>query len=312
MNTPSSLNVNLDYQSATSPLGGSYTENKFRRLQLPALAGKRFLDLGCNNGYYCNYALQAGAAQVTGVDIDKAVIAQARQRYPKVQFFDGGWDAFPDGTFDVVVLLSAIHYAVDPVTVVNTIHQHLASDGLLVLEGGLLDSPGEWHTDCLVPGWRQVGDRCRHLSYGYVRKHLLPAFDWSIVGESEPRGGDDVPRYVIHARKSPLVARHPRHTVNLLEYAQGVAMSAKTVVDAQPAAPYVRALGSGSSGMTPELLRSVLTNSNWLELFMTDLRFALHPSKTLPVALVPVLDAALMSTIVKNLQANRFIAYLRH
>ena len=172
---------NLDYHLAASPLGGSYAENKLRRLALPDLQGKRFLDLGCNSGFFCEQARLLGAAHVVGVDIDKGVIANARKTYPDVEFHDEGWSRLPSGEFDVVIILSAIHYASDPVGVVQAIWDQLATGGLLVIEGGILDPGGQWKTDCLIPGWRQVGDRCRHLSGGYIARHLLASFDWRVV-----------------------------------------------------------------------------------------------------------------------------------
>lgn len=300
--------TNLDYQAAASPLGGSYTENKFRRLALPDLNGLSFLDLGCNAGHYCDYALRSGARRVVGVDTDRAVIALARQKLPHVEFHDGGWDNdFPTGPFDVVILLSAIHYAVDPVAVIAQVQRELAPGGLLVLEGGLIDPQGTARSDCLVPGWRQVGDRCRHLSYGYLRNHLLTGFDWRVIGDSEPRGGDDVPRFVVHARRSTAQPRWPQHTLDLLEYASGIAMSAATVVDAQPASAYLRRW-KGDVPRDAATLESVLRDPALLPLFVTDLAFALQPSKTLPVELLPTIAPDLNAAVAQALCLQGFAA----
>ncbi len=276
---------NLSYQNAGSPLGGSYSENKLRRLGLPDLRGRHFLDLGCNSGFYCAYAKRMGAQRVVGVDVDKAVVAEARSTHPGVEFLDEGWDVLPTGTFDVIILLSAIHYADDPVALIGRLHQLLNPGGLLVLEGGVLDIESAWATDCLVPGWRQVGDRCRHLSAGYLRRHALTSFDWKVHGPSEPRGGDEVARHVVHAVKSSRRERMPFHTVDLVEYARGLSWSANTVVDAQPAHRYLRRLTPGIA--TVQGVEALIDDDATRELFFDDLAFALAPSQALPVRLAP-------------------------
>jgi SAM-dependent methyltransferase len=299
--------INLEYQAAPSPLGGSYTDNKLARLALPSLSGCSFLDLGCNTGYYCDYALRHGARRVVGVDIDPNVIAKARTILPAVEFFDGGWDReFPAGPFDVAILLSAIHYASNPIAVIQNVYRQLSPDGLLVLEGGLIDPLGVGRSDCLVPGWRQVGDRCRHLSYGYLRNHLLTDFDWQIIGESEPRGGDHVTRYVVHARKTTPRPRSSVHTLDLIEYASGLSMSADTVVDAQPASQYLRRL-KGGGPQDAAWLDTVLRDPALLSGFVRDLAWALEPSRSLPIVLLPGLARDLTQDVASGLSAYGFI-----
>lgn len=301
---------NREYQAATSPLGGSYTENKIRRLMLPPLEGKSFLDLGCNAGYYCNVAKQKGAARVVGVDVDPKVIADARIAYPEVEFYDKGWDNFPDGQFDVAIILSAIHYAKDPIKVVSDVYEHLRPEGLLVLEGGLVDSTETWKSDCLIPGWRQVGDRCRHLSGGYLRRHLLVNFDWSIVGPSEPRGGDNVPRSVIHAKKlARKASRSQLHTVDLLEYAQGLAFSASTIVKEQPASAYVPRLGG--VGDVAATLTQILDDPQLAQRFVEDLAYALEPGKSMPISIARTLPHAPLTRVVEQLHRKGFVAFVQ-
>ena len=299
--------TNLDYQGAVSPLGGSYTANKFRRLSLPDLSGKAFLDLGCNAGYYCDFASRSGARRVVGVDSDRAVISRAREQLPNIEFHDGGWDNdFPVGPFDVVTLLSAIHYAADPVTVIAKVYRELVPGGLLVLEGGVIDPTGMQNSDVLVPGWRKVGDRCRHLSHGYLRNHLLVNFDWRVVGDSEPRGGDDVARYVIHARKAAPQTRAASHTLDLKEYSAGIALSAETVVDAQPASAYLRNW-QGKVTNHVDILEQTLKDAVLLDKFVTDLAFALEPSKGLPIDVLPTMTPDLIARVLAQLAMRGFM-----
>jgi SAM-dependent methyltransferase len=296
---------NLSYQSASSPQGGSYTEKKLARLGLPSLKGLRFLDLGCNSGFYCSHAAGQGACRVVGVDLDADVIRQARVACPTGEFHDGGWEVLPHGPFDVVIILSAIHYARDPVCLVRNIHDRLALGGLLVIEGGLIDSAGHQASDVLVPGWRQVGDRCRHLSYGYLKNHVLTSFNWHVHGPSEPRGGVDVTRFVVHAQKAQLKPRRDFHTIDLLEYAHGLARSSGTIVTAQPAYVYVSRLPANAA-VPKELLQSILSQPSMLDAFLTDLTFALEPSKALQIELRPTLTPALLNTVVEGLRTRGF------
>ena len=50
------------------------------RMLLPDFAGRRVLDLGCGYGWHCIYALEHGAAAVTGVDISEKMLAVAREK----------------------------------------------------------------------------------------------------------------------------------------------------------------------------------------------------------------------------------------
>ena len=269
---------NISYQYAPAVKGGSYTENKLQKLDLPPLLGRNFLDLGCNTGFYCNFAKRAGAKRAVGVDLDCNVIARARELYPDIEFFDTGWDNFPEGKFDVIICLSAIHYASDPIKLVGDIKSHLSDDGVFIVEGGLIDVDAKFKTDILIPGWRKVGDRCRHLSRGFAEGHLLREFDWKVVGQSEPRGGDNVPRYVIHARpstgaRSTTVERNC-YQLDLLEYCEGLALSAETIVPSMPSYDYVSRLGQ-CSNITSAHVKSVLSSDTDFQIFVEDLLFAI-------------------------------------
>lgn len=299
------ISDNIEYQRVKGINGGSYSHNKLNKLGMPDMAGARYLDLGCNGGFYCGIAKTAGAEKVVGVDLDPEVIKMASQNYPDVEFLSGDWDrVFPEGTWDVVTILSAIHYAENPVFLVNKIYDALSPEGLLIIEGGVLDTDSRWSTDCLIPGWRKIGDRCRHLSMGYLHNHLLIDFEWKVYGNSEPRGGDQVPRYVVHAKKrNARGERVPFYTLNLLDYANGISMSADTVAPSQPATEYLKYLKPNQI-VSPEELHRIFQTNTLLELFLIDLLFALEPSMNKPVRIVPVLDQSLLDTIASTLNSN--------
>jgi len=82
------------------------------------LEGKRVLDIGCRRGGMCYQAWQAGARMVMGVDIDPALIDEARRLkdefYPEAPVeFDVNRAECLTGEFDVTILSGAFHYITD-------------------------------------------------------------------------------------------------------------------------------------------------------------------------------------------------------
>lgn len=295
---------NLDYQGARSADGGSYTLGKLARLQLPPLEGKRVLDLGCNTGFYCRHAHESGAASVTGVDASKSVIERARSLSPaEIVFRDTGWDDYPEGSYDIVLFLSAIHYAKNPGTVVDNIFRTLRSGGVFVLEGGIVFANQTPFTDIPLPGWRKVGDFCRHLSWGYLKRHLLNGFDWKIVGESEMRGGDNVPRYVIHATPSGARTADGTYQLDLVEYLLAARQSSSTIVEAQPSFAYVSSLAQVENIDTGVLVR-MLSDTATFDRILADVEHCLKglDLETLNIKStgIPSLDAQIVSVLSKN------------
>ena len=88
---------------------------------LPDLAGKRVLDLGCGDGWFCRYAADAGARTVIGVDPSERMLTQARERTnnARISYVNAFVEdvAFADASADVVVSILALHYVaeLDPV-----------------------------------------------------------------------------------------------------------------------------------------------------------------------------------------------------
>ncbi|MEK6600791.1 MAG: methyltransferase domain-containing protein [Candidatus Binatota bacterium] len=67
--------------------------------------GVRLLDVASGPGYVAASAAQRGA-EVVGVDFSAAMVAEARRRYPDIEFREGDAEAlaFPDRFFDAVVM----------------------------------------------------------------------------------------------------------------------------------------------------------------------------------------------------------------
>lgn len=271
---------NLNYQFYAGAAGGSDTQRKLTAIDLPKLQGKRFLDLGCNAGFFCVHALNEGASRVVGVDSSPKVIALARARHPTVEFFDTGWDKFPDGEFDVVINLSAIHYAANQIRLIDTVWEHLSVGGLFILEGGMLGEDTLSATDLPVVCWREVGDRVRHLSLRFLQRHALTRFQWRVLGPSIMQGGDPIPRFAIHARKSD--GDRPRaqaqaFTLCPVEYAAALALSGPTIQPAQASYAYVRALAAALQGADPTIAAgAVLAEAAALGAFADDVVYAMR------------------------------------
>jgi SAM-dependent methyltransferase len=188
------------YQSFPDTPGDSLTLEKLRGLRLPSLLGKRFLDVGCNEGFFCGYALWDGARQAVGIDQNAAFIAKARQRFPRCEFLQQSWDSLPQGPFDVILLASALHYANDQPALISALMSRLQTDGVLVLELGVHPSLGnEW-----IKVKRGIDER----SFPTMSKlqEVLRNHAWKYIGPSVAQQGDPVPRFVMHVKRRRPVA----------------------------------------------------------------------------------------------------------
>ncbi len=129
-----------------------------------------------------------------------------------------------NGPFDVILLLSALHYASGPAKLISDLMEMLTSDGVFILECGI--APGaekKW-----VSVGRDIDDVVQHPT----RAMLMDLFDRAsvrTVGLSVHQPGDPVPRQVFHIR-------HLRPIVLLVS---GPSLSGKTTI--------LAALGRASS-----------------------------------------------------------------
>lgn len=180
------------YQTFPGAPGDSMTVDKLKRLALPNLAGKAFLDVGCNEGFFCGFAKYLGAARSVGIDHSHAFVARARERFPDCEFHARGWEELPEGRFDVIVLASALHYAEDQEALLHGLMRILSRDGVLVLELGIVSSrESEWvrvrrdSDERLFPTMPKLGE-------------VLSKYAWKWMGPSVAQSGDPVSRHVIH------------------------------------------------------------------------------------------------------------------
>ena len=187
------------YQSFPDAAGASRTLDKLKVLKLPALAGRSFLDVGCNEGFFCGFAGFQGAERVLGIDQSRHFIELARRRFPHCEFLLQSWDQLPDERFDVILLASALHYADDQPGLIRTLVEHLSPDGVLVLELGIVSSR--------EAEWKRVkrGIDEREFPSMPMLRQILADYAWKWMGPSVSQDGDPVARHVVHiSRRKPV------------------------------------------------------------------------------------------------------------
>jgi SAM-dependent methyltransferase len=111
------------YDSLSGRLLGSFYASVAADVARVAPAGGKVLDVGCGPGHLANRLASDHGLEVTGLDLDPAMIARARanadrgvavERQPT--FVVGGVAAlpFPDSSFDLVVSTLSMHHWADP------------------------------------------------------------------------------------------------------------------------------------------------------------------------------------------------------
>jgi len=194
--------TNYQTHSADQP-GMSDSQKRLERLLLPQdLTGKRVLDIGCNEGFFCSEAVKRGAASVIGIDGHRPFldIAESKYRDPKIKFLHQRWDKLPEGEFDLVLWTSAMHYEINPAGVLQQISQILAPDGLFILECGVL----EWSSKEMVLIVRH--DHSLWYPTWPLLATMLSDFGVRWVAKPEITVGDSVPRTVLHCTpRKPII-----------------------------------------------------------------------------------------------------------
>jgi SAM-dependent methyltransferase len=98
--------------------------------------GERILDAGCGTGHLTAGIAQAGA-HVLGVDRSEAMIAQARENFPLLQFETRDVCALPyQDEFDAVFSNAVLHWVQPPETAAAAMARALKPGGRLVCEFG--------------------------------------------------------------------------------------------------------------------------------------------------------------------------------
>lgn len=98
--------------------------------------GENILDLGCGTGYLTQQIAEAGA-NVIGIDNSPAMIAQAQQQYPTVEFeVKDGSNFHFDTPFDAVFSNATLHWISQKEKVIDCVYESLKPGGRFVAEFG--------------------------------------------------------------------------------------------------------------------------------------------------------------------------------
>ncbi|MGH6790366.1 MAG: class I SAM-dependent methyltransferase [Pseudolabrys sp.] len=191
----------MAYQSFEGEAGDSNSAEKLARIDMPAdLTGKGVLDLGCNEGFFCIEAKKRGAAHVVGVDANEKWIELARKRAAEanaeIEFINGDFLEVKNRSFDLILMLSALHYASRPKAVLRRVHQLLSPNGLFILECGITDQAGRRMRRVL----RGIDERM-FPSVELLRDDWLDQFSVRHIRQSVMQEGDPNPRAVYHCRR---------------------------------------------------------------------------------------------------------------
>jgi SAM-dependent methyltransferase len=175
------------------------SQRRLERLQIPAdLRGKSVLDIGCNEGFFCNVAATRGARRVVGLEISESALRTARELYGSagIEFIRQSWGSLPEGPFDLVIWSSAMHYELDPLSVLRNVSHSLGPDGLFILECGAVSSNSKEMV--LVQRW---DGSLWYPTRPFLEEYLLDGFAFRQVADAETVGNDPVPRIVYHCRR---------------------------------------------------------------------------------------------------------------
>jgi len=109
--------------------------------------GQRILDVACGTGIAARTSAEiAGAENVTGVDINSAMLAVASRVRPDISWRQGDAAALPvpDGAFDTVLCQMSLMFFPDPVAALREMRR-VAVDGgtvAIAVPGQLAEQPG--------------------------------------------------------------------------------------------------------------------------------------------------------------------------
>jgi 2-polyprenyl-3-methyl-5-hydroxy-6-metoxy-1,4-benzoquinol methylase len=96
--------------------------------------GERVLDVGCGVGALAADLARARGALVTGVDLDRRAVAEARRahRDPRLTFLEADARALPAGRFDVVILSNVLEHLDDRVAFLREVVARAAPGRVLI------------------------------------------------------------------------------------------------------------------------------------------------------------------------------------
>ena len=185
----------MPYQRFDEDASDSDSHGKLIRIALPSdLVGLSLLDVGCNEGFFCHEAWRRGATRVVGIDRNAAFLDRARARDDRSEYrtLDFSDVLALNERFDVILLLSALHYADDPGRLLADLMSMLTPRGLFILECGV--APG---SEAEFVSVERMSDVVTHPTRAMLM-HAITDASVRRIGVSVDQPGDPIPRQVFH------------------------------------------------------------------------------------------------------------------
>lgn len=124
---------------------------------LPDMQGLRVADLGCGFGWFCRWAVEAGAVSVEGFDISDNMLGHAREMTadPAITYARADLEklALAEGAFDLVYSSLALHYLENLRGLFEQVRRGLVPGGRFVFS---VEHP--MYTAPARPGWARDPD----------------------------------------------------------------------------------------------------------------------------------------------------------
>jgi SAM-dependent methyltransferase len=215
-------------------------------------AGHTVLDVACGTGIVARVAAErAGAAQVTGVDLNEAMLTVARRARPELDWRLGNAQKLPfaDGEFDVVVSQMALMFFPDPAAALAEMARVVAPGGTVaVLVPGALDRQAAF-APFVAMAARHAGSEAVDLLTAYFRAGDLDELA-GLLGAAGPnvteqRRVDGIYRapsvdafVTTEVESTPLVERMSAETYQQIREEARTVLAPFTADDGSVAAPF--------------------------------------------------------------------------
>jgi len=131
---------------------------------------ERILDLGCGSGQL-TAKIKEYASEVVGIDKSADMIADARQKYPQVDFHVAdAADFCLDQPFDAIFSNAALHWVTDYKGAIRCMWENLVDEGRIVIEMG-----GKNNVQTIVSQLRAALDKRGYTTQAQFKQWYFPS-----------------------------------------------------------------------------------------------------------------------------------------
>lgn len=165
------------------------TDTKFSRFAIDTLEGKNVLDIGCNTGWFCDFAFDLKCRSYTGIEAAYRELIHAIRFRPRGRYIYGKlqdhWDDLNSVKFDVIFLCATLHYFDNKMIIINKLSKLLNNGGYLILETPVCQSD-----QAIEQPYPNAGKNVTIPSCKLVEQWLRVIFgDFKYIADSIPPDG---------------------------------------------------------------------------------------------------------------------------